>query len=75
MNSFIQDDMLFTQYLDNGWQCIIKLPIGNISVRFGGYGLFTNKEQPYEVWYPTEDSPIGYQTANDIWNYINEHKV
>ena len=55
---------------DNAWQCKMELRSGVISVRFGGYGLFTDSERPYEVWYPENDSPTGYQTADDIWSYI-----
>lgn len=70
MNKFTQDDMEFTPYMDCGYQCKMKVKTGVISVRFGCNTLITNNERPYEVWYPDQDSPVGYQTAEDIWNYI-----
>jgi len=75
MESFTQDDMLFVPYMcgSYGWQCKINTKLGVISVRFGGHGLLTDEQRPYEVYYPTEDSPSGFQTADDIWNYINKH--
>ena len=68
----VKDDMIFNPYPFGGWQCIMDIKIGRISVRYGGYGLFTNGEYPYEVWYPTDDAPTGYQTADDIWKYIKQ---
>ena len=70
---FIKDDMIFKPYNSGsgGYQCKMKVKNGIISVRYGGRGLFTNANKPYEVWYPDEDSPIGEQTADDIWNYMS----
>ena len=71
----IKDDMIFKPYQTmGGWQCIMNTKKGKISVRLGGHGLIANSNKPYEVWYPTEDTPIGEQTADDIWNYINNKK-
>lgn len=70
--SFIKDDMFFMPYELGGYQCLILLEIGTISVRYGSPYLFTDNDHPYEVWYPTEDSPDGYQTADDIYNYIRK---
>lgn len=64
--------MIFKPYLFGGWQCIMETKKGKISVRYGGYGLFTNDKYPYEVWYPDESDPRGYQVADDIWNYIKQ---
>ena len=66
-----KDDMIFVPYkTTGGFQCIMNIKAGRISVRYLGYGLFTDAKHPYEVWYPTEGAPTGYQTADDIWNYI-----
>lgn len=69
----LKDDMLFKPYnsVFGGYQCKMKVKNGIISVRYGGSGLITNADNPYEVWYPDEDAPIGHQTADDIWNYIS----
>ena len=69
----IQDDMVFTPYMGgvNDWQCKMTIAAGVISVRFGGSGLMTDVERPYEVWYPTEDAPTPCQTADDIWSYVS----
>lgn len=72
--TLIKDDMLFKPYgVNDGYQCKIVIDIGTISVRFGGIGLITSTEKPYEVWYPTESAPSIYQTADDIYKYIKEH--
>ena len=66
-----QDDMEFYPYpIQGGYQCRMKVKTGVISVRFGVDTLFTSESKPYEVWYPDRDVPDGYQTADDIWNYI-----
>lgn len=63
--------MIFEPYeICDGYQCRMQVKSGIISVRFGGHGLITSNEKPYEVWYPDQDAPIGYQTAEDIWDYI-----
>ena len=73
----MKDDMIFIPYKVNsddepdGYQCKIKTPKGVISVRYKGHALMANEGEPYEVWYPTDGTPTGYQTANDIFNYIN----
>ncbi len=67
-----QDDMIFEPYLFGGWHCKMEISKGTISVRMGGYGLMADRKHPYEVWYPERDVPDGYQTANDVWGYINE---
>ena len=65
--------MLFKPYLTmGGYQCIMNIKGCRLSVRLGGYGLITEHNKPYEVWYPTESAPTGRQTADDIWNYINK---
>jgi hypothetical protein len=71
----IQDDMVFTPYMGgvNDWQCKMTIAAGVISVRFGGSGLITDVERPYEVWYPTEDAPTPYQNADDIWSYVRQN--
>ena len=67
-------DMIFKPYsLMGGHQCIMNTERGRISVRTGTDRLFIDKDHPYEVWYPDTYSPTGYQTADDIWNYIR-HK-
>lgn len=73
--SLIQDDMVFSPYIDghDGWQCKIKVKVGIISVRYGGRNLITDNDHPYEVWYPTEDVPTPYQTAEDIWSYVRKN--
>lgn len=73
--SFIQDDMVLIHYMggSNGWQCKMNIAVGFISIRFGGWGLITDAEHPYEVWYPTEDTPTPYQTADDIWAYVRQN--
>jgi hypothetical protein len=71
MDELIKDDMIFKPYLTmGGWQCIMHTGKGKISVRHGGHGLMTNQSEPYEVWYPNDDTPTGYQTADDIWEFI-----
>lgn len=73
----IQDGMLFKPYGNfefDGYQCKIETPNGTISVRCECSTLFIDTERPYEVWYPDDDAPIGYQTANDIFNYIKRMK-
>lgn len=72
---FIKDDMQFEPYMDDGFQCKMKVRNGVISVRYGGKHLITDEQHPYEVWYPDRDSPDVYQTADDIWKYISELKV
>jgi len=67
---FIKDDMVFEPYEFGGFQCKMEVPSGVISVRYKGHGLFTDEEHPYEVYYPDEDAPTGYQTVDDIWKYI-----
>jgi hypothetical protein len=68
----IQDDFVFEPYggIPGAYRCEIPLKTGNLSIRFGGHGLFTSKDNPYEVWYPGEAEPDGYQTAEEIWRYI-----
>ena len=69
----IKDDMVFKPSLPmGGWQCVMYIKGCRLSVRFGGYGLITEADKPYEVWYPHEGTPTGRQTADDIWNYINK---
>jgi hypothetical protein len=70
---FLKDDMIFEPYNSGsgGYQCKMKVKKGTISVRYGGHGLITTVDKPYEVWYPDEDTPIGEQTAEDIWNYVS----
>jgi hypothetical protein len=76
MEELIKDDMIFKPYLTmGGWQCIMETKRGKISIRLGGYGCFASKDKPYEVWYPTEDTPIGEQSADDIWNYVRGGNV
>lgn len=69
----IQDDMCFKPYAYGGYQCLIETKVGRISVRFGSNSLFTDNVGKYEVYYPTEDAPDGYQTSDDIFNYIKAH--
>ena len=72
MDELIKDDMIFKPYSTmGGWQCIMNTERGKISVRYIGRGLITDKDHPYEVWYPDKDSPTGYQVADDIWSYIS----
>ena len=75
MARFTKDDMVFKPYKVcgeiDGYQCLMETKKGTISVRYEGCGLFTNKDGIYEVWYPDRDCPDGYQTADDIWGYIN----
>lgn len=72
MKDFVKDDMLFSPYpLMGGYQALIDTKEGQISVRFGGHGLFAI-EGKYEVRYPGGEVR-GDQTADDIFNYINAH--
>jgi carbon monoxide dehydrogenase subunit G len=73
MEPILRDDMVFYPYETDGYQCKMKIKAGTISVRFSGRSLFTDLDHPYEVWYPTDYGPTGYQTAEDIWNYIKTH--
>ena len=69
--TLVNDDMIFVPYETmGGWQCIMNTSKGEISVRYLGRGLFTDDKGCYEVWYPEDTEPKGYQTADDIWNYI-----
>jgi hypothetical protein len=70
--TMIIDDLLFVQYPYGGWQCKIKLKNGVVSVRMG-QGLFTDDLHPFEVWYPSESEPSGYQTSTDVWEYIKQY--
>lgn len=73
VNYIYIDDLPFIPYLTTGGlQAKISTKKGIISIRRGGHGLFVTNEKPYEVWYPDSDCPIGYQTADDIWNYIKK---
>ena len=70
----IQDDMIFKPYpIMGGFQCIMNIGLGRISVRTGVDTLFVDENHPYEVWYPDQTAPTGRQTADDIWNYIKQH--
>ena len=73
-NEFMQDDFIFKPYPSGGYQSIVMLSIGRLSIRCKSNGLFIDKNRPYEVWYPTDDVPTGYQTGEDIWNYIKKVK-
>lgn len=66
---FIKDDMLFKPYEFGGYQALIDTPSGQISVRFGGHGLFTSESGPYEVRYP-DGEVRGCQTSDDIFTYV-----
>ncbi len=71
----IIDDIIFLPYnpeLEGKWgiQSLMKTSKGILSVRAKGEGLFISKERPYEVWYPGDEEPTGYQTADDIFNWI-----
>jgi|GEM_PF-5354405 len=68
----IREDMVFLPYGYGGYQCKIELACGTISVRFGGHGVLTDKDGPYEVWYPGEDAPTPRETADDIREYIKQ---
>jgi hypothetical protein len=72
--SVIIDDMVFEEYSTGGLQCKIKTQLGVISVRCKSRGLIVDKNNPYEVWYPTETAPIGCQNVNDIYMYIKAAK-
>ncbi len=69
----LRDDMIFKPYNSGsgGYQCKMSIKTGVISVRYGGTSLMTDDKRPYEVWFPNDDEPTGYQTAQDIWDYIN----
>ena len=76
MDGFMKDDMIFVPYPTmGGYQCIMNIKRGKISVRYGGCGTLSSPDKPYEVWYPTEDAPTPDQTADDIWNYINNGSI
>lgn len=62
--------MKFKPYPGGGWQAKLPTKIGNVSVRYGSDYLFTDAARPYEVWYPTNEEPTGYQTASDIKAYV-----
>lgn len=64
----------FEPYMDDGFQKVIQVPNGRLSIRFGGARLFVNDDAPFEVWYPEMDTPSGYQTAVDIQKYLDTNK-
>jgi hypothetical protein len=66
----IKDNMTFRYIGSGGYQCLMRVNTGWISVRYGGYGLSATEDKPYGVWYPDEEAPRGEQTADDIWGYI-----
>lgn len=68
----MKDDMIFESYEFGGFQCKMKVSTGIISVRYGERNLFTDRDRIYEVWYPEDNVPTGYQTADDIWDYIRK---
>jgi len=69
------DDFPFVPYITTGGlQAKIQTKRGIISIRRDGHGLIVSSDKPYEVWYPDESEPTGYQTAEDIWNYIKLNK-
>ena len=72
-NTLIKDKILFEPYMNDGYQAKIKIPYkkGIISVRYKGTNLMADKDHPFEVWYPGDDIPTGYQTARDIFSFIN----
>ena len=45
----------------------------NISIIGGGYGMYGNGINTFEVWFPEEPQPRGYQTKEQINQYINKH--
>jgi len=61
----------FEPYMDDGFQKIVQTKNGRLSIRHGGRGLFVNDDGPFEVWYPENDEPSGYQSAEDIKKYLN----
>jgi hypothetical protein len=61
----------FKPYMGNGFQKIVETNRGRLSIRFGGRSLFVRDDAPFEVWYPEDDAPSGYQTAEDIQKYLN----
>ena len=69
-NTIVVDDILFEPYMDDGYQAKIHIDIGIISVRYKGKGLIVSDDEPFEVFYPTDDSPTPYQTSFDVYNYI-----
>jgi hypothetical protein len=71
MQDFIKDDMLFRPYPTGGYQCIIPTRKGLLSVRYGGHGLFTTPDKPYEIMLPTGEVR-GSQTADDIFDYVKK---
>ena len=74
-NTIYIDDLPFVPYLTmGGLQAKITLKNGVLSVRRGGHGLIVSSDKPYEVWYPDRDCPDGYQTADDIWDYIKKQR-
>jgi hypothetical protein len=64
------DDFDFLPYMNDGYQCKVKCEKGIISIRYKGNNLIADEKRPFEVWYPNENSPTGYQTTDDVWNYI-----
>ena len=74
MDQISKDDMIFIPYGNDGYQCKMKVKTGVISVRYKGIHLMTDSKRPYEVWYPEYGVPEGYQTADDIWEYIKKTK-
>ena len=72
MCQIIYNDLLFTPYMNDGYQCKIPTKKVIISVRYKGANLIANNDKPFEVWYPDEDSPTGYQNDEDVYNYIKD---
>jgi len=69
-NVIIKDKILFNPYMNDGWQSIMQTAKGKMSIRYKGKNLLTDDKHPYEVWYPKDDVSTGYQTAEDIFNYL-----
>jgi hypothetical protein len=73
--SFIKDDFTFEPYYvnheQNGYICKCYTSVGMLIIRYGGSShAYSSGEQIYEVKYPSEPDPLGYQTAELIWEYI-----
>lgn len=65
-------DIVFYDYpgIGGGVQAKIKTRHGVISVRARSEQLFIDTNHPFEVWYPGDSEPTGYQVEEDIWHFI-----
>ncbi|MBK7337801.1 MAG: hypothetical protein IPJ00_17315 [Saprospirales bacterium] len=71
----IYRDIVFSPYsgLGGGWQAIIDCKFGKVSVRYGGDGLFTSEDKPFECRYNGDVWPD--QDEKDVYHFIKTGKI